>query len=80
MQPARADDEQLPRALILANDDGAAPVGAVLILEPGERPALGFGQPDIVAEPFSETTIPRSNYPQRSDFGVICRQQIPGMP
>ena len=53
MEPARADDEQLARRLILADDDGAAPVGAVLLLELVERLTLGVGQPHIMAEPLS---------------------------
>ena len=65
MQPAGADDEQLARALILANDDGAAPIGALLLLEPGERRLSRFGQPDIVAEPLSEATSQGRIYPQR---------------
>ncbi len=53
MEPARADDEQLARRLVLADDDGAAPVGAVLLLEAVERLALGVGQPHVMAEPLS---------------------------
>jgi hypothetical protein len=57
MQPAGPDNEKFARALILANDDRTASVSAVLLLQMGERKALGLGQPHIMAEPFSETAF-----------------------
>ena len=56
MEPAGADDEQFPGTLILANDDGAAPVGPLMLFKLGERKALCFRQPNVCAEPFSEAT------------------------
>jgi hypothetical protein len=53
MQPARADDVELARRLVLADDHGAAPEAAILLLEPLERIPFARGQADVVAESLS---------------------------
>jgi hypothetical protein len=53
MEPARADDEHLARALILANDHRPAAEVAGLVFQAVERLLFGRRQPNVMAESLS---------------------------
>ncbi|HET9428052.1 MAG TPA: hypothetical protein VFO69_06810 [Allosphingosinicella sp.] len=53
MEPPAADDEQFARFLIFSNDDGTAPIRAILLFERVQGLLFREGQPDMAAKPLS---------------------------
>ena len=63
VEPARLDDEELARPVILADDDRAAPKGANLFLQPVKRFPFALGQAQMIAQAERPDSSPETTPP-----------------